>query len=195
VRADHEEELDEIEEKRAAINARFAEVRNAAQADYDAVVEPARQEYQAVLAKAEADRQAALEEVRPEIEAMEQQLVNEAEALLATMGDELNDAVPDPEQYDWPGPAEGGNPDIEKIFGNVAGLLLAEVTGRRPRGEDCAKLIGACDAVPLHAFDEGAGAWSAPVKIGTNPLRPRRPRFRSGGNRQCIESSALSVPV
>jgi hypothetical protein len=111
VRADHEEELDEIKRRRTSINDRFAEVRNAAQAAYDAVVKPARQAYEAILAKAEADRTAAIETVRAEIEKTEEQLVKDAEALLETMGNEMWDAAPDPATYDWPEPAEGDEDD------------------------------------------------------------------------------------
>jgi hypothetical protein len=115
-----------------------------AQGAYDAIVQPARAAYEAIVAAARRDLDAIVDEAehglatmvrqagemrdeiieaaRDEIEAMEQPLVAEAQMLITQINAEFDEAVTDPDQFDWPEPRadEWDNPLYDSTRDYVA---------------------------------------------------------------------------
>jgi hypothetical protein len=102
----YSDELAELDGKREAITQAFEQVRSSAQATYDAAVEPTRRAYLAAEAQATLVFNETLEQARDEIEEMEQDFIAEAKPLLEVMTETLAELAPDPDQFDWPEPAD-----------------------------------------------------------------------------------------
>jgi hypothetical protein len=94
------EQISDINDQRERIAAAFEQVNGRAEAAYRRAVVEAQRIYDE-----------ALERVRDEIDEMEDRLVTQAETLLARMKVALEEAVPDPDLFDWPEPAEAEDGD------------------------------------------------------------------------------------
>lgn len=100
IRRQFSERISDLYDQRARITATFDAINDPAKAVYDDAVAEARRIYEETL-----------EAGRAEVEETEHSLIAQAEALLAEMKSELEEAVPDPELFDWPEPAEGEEDD------------------------------------------------------------------------------------
>jgi hypothetical protein len=139
-----------------AAEAARASIADPAHAAYDAIVEPARATYEAIVAAARRDldaivdeardrlvtvveqanaaRDEIIEDARDAIAAMERPLVAEAETLITQINAEFDEAVPDPDQFDWPEPTAD---EWENPLYNSMRIYVEQVdVYRKHRGDD-----------------------------------------------------------
>ena len=117
------EQLADIDDQRERIAAAFERVRN-----------PARVAYVLAVRQAEAAYDLALAQVRDEIDEMEDRLVKQAETMLAQMKAALEEAVPDPDLFDWPEPAEAEDDDA--LYDSTRSYVEQVDIFRKHRGDD-----------------------------------------------------------
>jgi hypothetical protein len=117
------EELADIDGQREMIAAAFGRVRDPACAAYNRIVR---------LAHARYTR--ALEQVRGEIDEMEDRLVTQAQTVLARVKTALEEAVPDPDSFDWPEPAEADDDDA--LYDSTRSYVEQVDVYRSHRGDD-----------------------------------------------------------
>jgi hypothetical protein len=118
------EELADIDDQRERIEAAFDEVHR-----------PAREAYDRIVRLAEARYSRALESARGKVMEMEDRLVTQAEPLLARMKAALEDTMPDPDQFDWPEPAEGDEED-DALYDSTRGYVEQVDLFRAHCGDD-----------------------------------------------------------
>ncbi|MET3970817.1 hypothetical protein [Bradyrhizobium sp. S3.9.1] len=104
-------------------------------AAFDLINGPAAAAYRRAVAEAWRIYNEALERGRPEIAEMEHRLVTQAESVLTRMKAALEEAVPDPELFDWPEPAEADEDD-DVLYASRRGYVEQVDVYRAHRGDD-----------------------------------------------------------
>ncbi len=86
-------------------------LRNQITSTFKAVHGPAYNAYREAVTRAHVAYDAAIEPARQQVEELERRLTKQAEALIETIGGAMLDAAPNPDELDWPNPAEGDGDD------------------------------------------------------------------------------------
>jgi hypothetical protein len=133
---------DELDSAEALIEEQFSEQladingqRERIAAAFERVHGPAQAAFNRIFRLAHARYIRALERVRGEIDEMEDRLVTQAETLLARMKAALEEAVPDPDLFDWPEAAEGDEDD-DALYDSTRGYVEQVDRFRDYRGDD-----------------------------------------------------------
>jgi len=112
--------------RRNAIAAAFEEKTGKAKEKHDRIV---------ALAKARFDR--ALEGCECEITEMEQKLVLHGQRLLSDMNAALEEEAPDPDDFDWPEPAEADEWEDDPLYDSTRDYVAQVDRFRAHQGKDC----------------------------------------------------------
>jgi hypothetical protein len=102
---------------------------------FQAVHDPARVAYDEACRQARIAFEAAVAQVRDEIAGMEQAFVMQAEPIIARINAAIEAATPDPDQFDWPEPAEADE-DNDPLYDSSRSYLEQVARFRRYRGDD-----------------------------------------------------------
>jgi hypothetical protein len=117
-------EIEDFRTRSNAISVVFEEKTGEAKAKYERII---------ALAKARYDR--TLDSVEGEIMDMEDDLVLYGQRLLSDMEAQLEDAAPDPDDFDWPAPAEGEEDD-DALYDSTRSYVEQLDLYREHRGDD-----------------------------------------------------------
>jgi len=119
-------EIADFDLRRNAIAAAFEEKTGKAKEKHDRIV---------ALAKARFDR--ALEGCECEITEMEQKLVLHGQRLLSDMNAALEEEAPDPDDFDWPEPAEADEWEDDPLYDSTRDYVAQVDRFRAHQGKDC----------------------------------------------------------
>jgi hypothetical protein len=96
---------------------------------------PAREAYDRILRLAQARYDRALDRAEAEITDMEERLIVKTQAMLSDMEAALEEAMPDPDLFDWPEPAEGDEDD-DALYDSTRDYVEQVDVYRAHRGDD-----------------------------------------------------------
>jgi hypothetical protein len=120
----YSEQISDIDDQRERIAAAFKRVNDPAEAAYTLAMKEAKRIYDE-----------ALKRVHAEIDEMEDRLVTRAETMLTRMKAALEEAVPNPDLFDWPEPAQGDEDD-DALYDSTRDYVEQVDVYRAHRGDD-----------------------------------------------------------